>query len=52
MTCDEVRAELLGLGCWDAMMLDGGGSSTMVVDGVVKNTPSGAITSSAVLNRA
>ncbi len=40
MTCDEVRDQLLGFGCWNAMFLDGGGSSTMVIDGQVKNTPS------------
>jgi exopolysaccharide biosynthesis protein len=40
MTCDEVRALMLDLGNHDAVMLDGGGSSTMVVDNVVKNQPS------------
>ena len=40
MTCDEVRDQLQGFGCWDAMFLDGGGSSTMVIEGQVKNTPS------------
>lgn len=34
MSCDEVRELLLGdpFLCWDAVMLDGGGSSTLVVE--------------------
>lgn len=34
MSCDEVRELLLGspFNCWDAVMLDGGGSSTLVVE--------------------
>ena len=40
MTCDETRDLVLSLGCWDAAMLDGGGSTTLVVDGTVRNTPS------------
>lgn len=34
MSCDEVRELLLGepFSCWDAVMLDGGGSSTLVVE--------------------
>ena len=40
LTCDGTRALLLELGCWNAAMLDGGGSSTMVIDGDVKNNPS------------
>ncbi|MEN9785210.1 MAG: hypothetical protein RLZZ299_474 [Pseudomonadota bacterium] len=40
MSCDEVRDQLLTLGCHEAMFLDGGGSSTLVVDDQVKNTPS------------
>lgn len=40
MTCDEVRDLMADLGCHDAAMLDGGGSSTLVVDGSVRNTPS------------
>lgn len=40
MSCDEVRDLLLGapFNCWDAVMLDGGGSSTLVVE----DTNSGA----------
>lgn len=40
MTCGEVRDLAQDLGCWDAVMLDGGGSSTMVIDGLVRNQPS------------
>lgn len=40
MTCSEVRDLAQDLGCWDAVMLDGGGSSTMVIDGLVRNEPS------------
>ena len=31
MTAAQVGEELVGLGCWDALMLDGGGSSTLVM---------------------
>ncbi len=40
MTCDEIRDLMLDLGCTQGAMLDGGGSSTMVVEDVVKNQPS------------
>lgn len=40
MTCGETRDLLEGLGCWDAAMLDGGGSSTMWINGSVRNEPS------------
>jgi hypothetical protein len=40
MTCDETRELLIDLGCWEGGMLDGGGSSTLVVNGRVKNSPS------------
>lgn len=40
MTCGEVRDLMLDLGCHDGAMLDGGGSSTLVVEDDVKNTPS------------
>ena len=34
---------MLDLGCIEALNLDGGGSSTMVVEGKVINEPSGKI---------
>lgn len=40
MTCDQTRDLMLDLGCWSAAMLDGGGSTTLVIDGDVKNNPS------------
>ena len=40
MTCDEMRDLALDLGCWDAAMLDGGGSTNLIVEGDVKNVPS------------
>jgi hypothetical protein len=40
MTCDEIRDLMLEFGCQDGAMLDGGGSSTLVVEDVVKNQPS------------
>ncbi len=40
MTCDEVRDLMLDLGCWDGGMFDGGGSTTLVVEGDVVNVPS------------
>ncbi len=40
MTCAEMAALLADLGCWDGVMLDGGGSSTLYVDGAVVNNPS------------
>ena len=40
MTCDEMRDLAADLGCYDAAMLDGGGSTTLVVDGSVMNDPS------------
>ncbi len=40
MTCDETRDLLVSLGCDDGAMLDGGGSTTLVVEGAVVNRPS------------
>ncbi len=39
MTLDELSDYLLGLGCTDAMNLDGGGSATLWYEGEVKNSP-------------
>lgn len=40
MTLHELAQYLLSLGCVRALNLDGGGSSTLVVAGEVKNSPS------------
>lgn len=41
MTMDELSDFMLSLGCQEALNLDGGGSSTMVYEGAVKNSPHG-----------
>jgi hypothetical protein len=40
MTCDELAFVMALEGAYDAVALDGGGSSTMVVNGAVRNRPS------------
>ena len=40
MNCEQTRDLMLNLGCHDAMMLDGGGSTALVVEGTVQNSPS------------
>lgn len=40
MTLSELAAELVSLGAQDAINLDGGGSTTMVTGGRVRNSPS------------
>lgn len=40
MKLDELAAELVAMGAVDAMNLDGGGSTTMVVNGELRNSPS------------
>jgi Phosphodiester glycosidase len=40
MTLTELATLMRRLGAWNAMNFDGGGSTTMVVDGVVVNKPS------------
>lgn len=42
MTCTELAAMMKGLGAYQAINLDGGGSTTMVVKGEIKNKPSDA----------
>ena len=39
MTLEELATYMLGLGCRDAMNLDGGGSATLWYDGKVRNSP-------------
>lgn len=41
MTIYELSDFMAGLGCLDALNLDGGGSSTMVFEGSIKNIPFG-----------
>jgi hypothetical protein len=41
LTLDELAAQMKLFGCTDAMNLDGGGSSTMTVNGRLLNSPSG-----------
>jgi hypothetical protein len=40
MTLSELAAHMRALGAWDAMNFDGGGSTTLVIDGAVANHPS------------
>ena len=40
MTLVELADVMRGLGVWQAMNFDGGGSTTMVIGGRVVNTPS------------
>lgn len=40
MTLVEMADVMRGMGVWEAMNFDGGGSTTMVIDGAVVNTPS------------
>jgi hypothetical protein len=50
MTLVELAALMRGLGAWQALNFDGGGSTTMVVDGAVVNVPSDATGERAVGN--
>jgi hypothetical protein len=50
MTLVELATMMRRLGAWQAMNFDGGGSTTMVVDGAVVNTPSDATGERAVGN--
>jgi hypothetical protein len=40
MTCDEVRDLAESFACHNAVMFDGGGSTTLVVQDIIKNRPS------------
>lgn len=50
MTLDELAETMRRLGAWQALNFDGGGSSTMVIDGAVVNAPSDATGERAVGN--
>ena len=50
MSLREFGDALIALGAWDAMNLDGGGSSTLWVNGSVVNYPSDATGERAVGN--
>lgn len=50
MTLHELADTMRRLGAWQAMNFDGGGSTTMVVDGIVMNAPSDATGERAVGN--
>ncbi|MEO7086205.1 MAG: phosphodiester glycosidase family protein [Gemmatimonadaceae bacterium] len=50
MTLTELSDMMRQLGAWQAMNFDGGGSTTMVIDGVVMNKPSDAAGERAVGN--
>lgn len=40
MTLQELASYFVKLGAWQAVNFDGGGSSEMVLDGKILNTPS------------
>jgi len=50
MTLVELAERLRRLGAWEALNFDGGGSTTMVIDGAVVNTPSDSTGERAVGN--
>ncbi len=50
MTLVELADAMRALGAWDALNFDGGGSTTLVIDGRVMNTPSDATGERAVGN--
>jgi exopolysaccharide biosynthesis protein len=43
VSLDELAAMMVGVGAVDALNLDGGGSSTLVVNGVLLNRPTGGV---------
>jgi len=40
MTLSEFADAMLSVGVWNGLNLDGGGSTTMIVDGIIMNSPS------------
>jgi exopolysaccharide biosynthesis protein len=50
MTLVELGDAMRALGAWDALNFDGGGSTTLVIDGRVVNTPTDATGERAVAN--
>jgi exopolysaccharide biosynthesis protein len=50
MTLDELARTMRRLGAWQAMNFDGGGSTTMVIEGAVANVPSDSTGERAVGN--
>src|SRR5260221_9292292 len=50
MTLGELARHMRNLGAWQAMNLDGGGSTTLIVNGVLVNKPSDAAGERAVGN--
>jgi exopolysaccharide biosynthesis protein len=50
MTLEEFGTLMLSLGIYQGLNLDGGGSTTMVVDGAVVNSPSDPTGERAVAN--
>ena len=43
LTLPELAAEMQKLGCTEAICLDGGGSTAMVINGILVNRPSDGI---------
>jgi len=50
VTLDELASLMRRLGAWNAMNFDGGGSTTMVINGAVMNVPSDSAGERAVGN--
>jgi exopolysaccharide biosynthesis protein len=50
VTLDELASLMRRLGAWNAMNFDGGGSTTMVINGAVVNVPSDSAGERAVGN--
>lgn len=50
MSYEQLGKYMKGIGCYQALNLDGGGSTTMVVRGVIENSPSDAAGERSVAN--